>query len=336
MKKISKILILILVVAGSVFLAGCASQDGDGTEEAANVTTLNIGYQPSTHQLSYMTARDKGWWEEDLASYGVEEVKEYEFPTGAPEMQAMLAGDLDVAYVGAAPFVSALGNGLDAKVVAGVNSQGSDLVLRPEHPYEGPEDLRGLSIATFPPGTIQDTILRDWLKENGLDPDNDVDIKAMSPGDATTAISGGRIDAVFLPHPAPTLIDQEGNGRSVVPSGEMLPNHACCVLVVSGDLIRDHPDMVTEIVKTHIKATNYNIDNQDEAAQIYAEWQGWDVDVIRTSLEDWDGQLIADPSIVAESTVDYAQVQYELGYVNEKFTEEDIFDMSFYEQATAE
>ncbi|RSD33504.1 MAG: NitT/TauT family transport system substrate-binding protein, partial [Methanohalophilus sp.] len=141
-------------------------------------------------------------------------------------------GDLDVAYVGAAPFVSALSNGLDAKVVAGVNSQGSDLVLRPEHPYEGPEDLKGLSIATFPPGTIQDTILRDWLKDNGIDPDNDVDIKPMGPGDAISAISAGRIDAAFLPHPAPTLIEQEGNGRSVVYSGEMLPDHACCVLVV--------------------------------------------------------------------------------------------------------
>jgi NitT/TauT family transport system substrate-binding protein len=334
MKRINTILILMLVVAGSVFLAGCTSQQD--TEEVTDVSTLNIGYQPSTHQLAYMTAKEKGWWEENLAPYGVEKVKEYEFPTGAPEMQAMLAGDLDVAYVGAAPFVSALSNGLDAKVVAGVNSQGSDLVLRPEHSYEGPEDLKGLSIATFPPGTIQDTILRDWLKDNGVDPDNDVDIKPMGPGDAISAISAGQIDAAFLPHPAPTLIDQEGNGRSVVPSGEMLPNHACCVLVVSGNLIRNHPEMVTEIVKTHIKATDYNLENQDEAAQIFADKQGWEVNVVRTSIDEWDGQWIADPAIIADSTVDYAQVQYELGYVDEEFTQEDIFDMSFYELAITE
>lgn len=336
MKKISKILILILVVAGSVFLAGCASQNEDDTGEVSDVSTLNIGYQPSTHQIAYMTAKENGWWEEDLAAYGVENVREYEFPTGAPEMQSMLAGDLDVAYVGAAPFLSALNNGLDAKIVAGVNSQGSDLVLHPEHSYESPEDLKGLTIATFPPGTIQDTILRDWLKENGVDPDNDVDIKAMGPGDAISAISAGRIDAAFLPHPAPTLIDQEGNGRSVVFSGEMLADHACCVLVVSGDLIRNHPDLVTEIVKTHIKGTEYSNENQDEVAQIYADQQGWDVDVVRASLENWDGHLIADPAIVAESTVDYAQVQYELGYINEEFTQEDIFDMRFYEQAETE
>jgi NitT/TauT family transport system substrate-binding protein len=322
------------MVTGGVFLAGCTSQED--TEEVPDVSTLNIGYQPSTHQLAYMTAKEKGWWEEDLAPYGVENVREYEFPTGAPEMQSMLAGDLDVAYVGAAPFVATLASDLDAKIVAAANSQGSDLVLRPDITYEGPDDLKGLDIATFPPGTIQDTILRNWLKDNGIDPDNDVDIKAMGPGDAISAISAGQVDAVFLPHPAPTLIAEEGNGRSVVYSGEMLPDHVCCVVVVSGDLIRNHPDLVTEIVKTHIKGTEYSNENQDEVAQLYADRQGWDVDVIRASLEDWDGQLIADPTIIAESTVDYAQIQYELGYVNEEFTRADMFDMSFYEQATAE
>ncbi|RSD35977.1 MAG: NitT/TauT family transport system substrate-binding protein [Methanohalophilus sp.] len=334
MKRINTILILMLMVTGGVFLAGSTSQED--TEEVPDVSTLNIGYQPSTHQLAYMTAKEKGWWEEDLAPYGVENVREYEFPTGAPEMQSMLAGDLDVAYVGAAPFVATLASDLDAKIVAAANSQGSDLVLRPDITYEGPDDLKGLDIATFPPGTIQDTILRNWLKDNGIDPDNDVDIKAMGPGDAISAISAGQVDAVFLPHPAPTLIAEEGNGRSVVYSGEMLPDHVCCVVVVSGDLIRNHPDLVTEIVKTHIKGTEYSNENQDEVAQLYADRQGWDVDVIRASLEDWDGQLIADPTIIAESTVDYAQIQYELGYVNEEFTRADMFDMSFYEQATAE
>jgi len=46
---------------------------------------------------------NKGWWEQDLAPYGVKNVTTTVFPTGAPEMQAMLAGDLDVAYVGACP-----------------------------------------------------------------------------------------------------------------------------------------------------------------------------------------------------------------------------------------
>ncbi len=92
-------------------------------------------------------------------------------------MQAMMAGDLDVAYVGAAPVLTALSQGLDAKIVEPVQINGSSLVLRPEYKYESPKDLKGLNIATYPPGSIQDTLLREWLKENGLDPEKDVTIR---------------------------------------------------------------------------------------------------------------------------------------------------------------
>ena len=30
------------------------------------ISTLRIGYQPSTHQIAEMVASEKGWWAEDL------------------------------------------------------------------------------------------------------------------------------------------------------------------------------------------------------------------------------------------------------------------------------
>ncbi|KQC04314.1 MAG: sulfonate ABC transporter substrate-binding protein [Methanoculleus sp. SDB] len=323
----------IIVGAIALFFAcalicGCTS-----TAPEQKVTELRIGYQPSTHQIAEMTALEKGWWAQDLEGFGVEKVTDFEFPTGAPEMQAMLAGELDIAYVGAAPVISALANGLDAKIIAAVQTQGSDLVLRNEIAYEVPGDLKGLKIATFPPGTIQDTLLRNWLIENGLDPVEDVTIIGMGPGDAITAITAGQVDGVFLPHPAPSIIKSEGNGRSVVTSGKMAPEHACCVLVASGTLIRDHPDLVTEIVRIHIKATDYNIANPDEAAEIFARKTGWDVELVRESLDEWDGTWISDPNVIVDSVVGYTDIQYELGYITTPLTRDEIFDLSFYETA---
>ncbi|AAM03519.1 TPA: ABC transporter substrate-binding protein [Methanosarcina acetivorans] len=333
----SSILILILLLAVSIFVSGCAEDtDENATEEAPAITELNFGYQPSTHQIAYMTAYEKGWWQEDLAPYGIEKINEYQFPTGAPEMQAMMAGELDFAYVGAAPVITALSQGLDAKIIAPVQIQGSDLVLRPEYEYESPEDLKGLKIATFPVGTIQDTLLRNWLRENGLDPDKDVTILEMGPGDAVTAISAKQVDAVFLPHPSPAIIESEGNGRSIVSSGEMEANHACCVLVASGEMIREHPDIVEQVVKTHIKATEYNQANVDEAAQIFSNKTSEDVEVVQKSLEEWDGAWITDPTLIENSTVEYANIQYELGYIQKPLTKEEIFDTSFYEEAKNE
>lgn len=310
---------------------GCIGTD----EENAKITTLRIGYQPSTHQVAEMVAMEEGWWLEDLAPFGIEEVEDFEFPSGPPEMQAMLGENLDIAYVGAAPPISAIAQGLEAKIVAAVQKNGSDLVVSPDVDYQGPESLVGLKVATFPPGSIQDTVFKKWLQDNGIDP-AEIDIKSMGPGDAVTAISAKRVDAVFLPHPSPSIIELEGNGKSVVASGEMWPNHACCCLVVSDKLMKEEPELVEQIVKTHIKATEYINENPEKAAEVYSAKTGQNLTVVQHSIESWDGAWISDPHEIVPSVIEYAKVDYELGYTGDKLlTEDDLFDTSFYDKAVS-
>ncbi|MEM2901240.1 MAG: ABC transporter substrate-binding protein [Candidatus Bathyarchaeia archaeon] len=296
---------------------------------------LRIGYQPSTHQLAHMTAMAKGWWMRELSSYGIEEVLEYEFPSGPPEMQAMLAGDLDVAYVGATPPIVAIDKGLDAKIVANAQIQGSHLALRSEIPFEGPSSLLGLKIATFPPGSIQNTVLRKWLLEHSINPDQDLTLVSMGPGDAVTAIAAGAVDGCFLPHPYPATIELEGSGRMVVGSGEMWPNHTCCCLVLSGELLRDRRDLAEEIVRTHIKATEYNIQHEGEAAEIFSEKTGWDLKAVQHSFKTWDGRWVHDPHIGMEITLKYAEVLKELGEVEHSLVARDLFDTTIYDEVAS-
>jgi len=286
-----------------------------------------------------MTAASKGWWGADLAPYGIQNVEEHEFQTGPPEMTAMLAGDIDVAYVGAAPFLTALSNNdLDAKIVAAVQVNGSSLVLEPGTKYEGPQDLKNTNITTYPPGSIQDTLLRKWLTKNGLDPKKDLKIIGLpSAGDSVTAVVTKRANGAFLPHPYPTIIEKQLNGsRIVVQSGEMEPNHVCCVLVVSGKLIKEHPDIVEQIVKTHINATNYDNAHMDEAAQIFSNKTSIDLETVKASFKEWDGRWISDPSVIENSTIDFSNTLYQMNYTQKQLTKDDIFDTSFYDKAVNE
>jgi NitT/TauT family transport system substrate-binding protein len=326
------IFIAILVAAVVLVSLGCISSPEKKPTE--NITTLKIGYQPSTHHIAEMVAAEKGWWQRDLKPLGITEIKEYVFQTGPPEMQGMLAGDLDVAYVGVAPPISAIAQGLDAKIVAGVSINGSNLVFRSGLAYNGPKSLEGLSVGTFPPGSIQDIILKKWLNENGVDISK-VKIIPMGPGDAITAISAGKVDAVFLPQPSPAIIELEGKGKSVMDAGEMWPNHAANCLVVSGKMIREHPDLVEQIIRTHINATNYANAHPMEAAKIYANRTHDDLKAIQYSLQTWDGKWISDPKIQIPSVLEYARVNYELNYTSKLLTEKDLFDTSFYEKESA-
>lgn len=324
-----------LIAAVAVGLVAVIALGCIGTEEEKKITTLRIGYQPSTHQVAEMVAMEEGWWLEDLSPFGIEKVEDFEFPSGPPEMQAMLGGNLDIAYVGAAPPISAIAQGLEAKIVAAVQKNGSDLVVSPEVDYQGPQSLLGLKVATFPPGSIQDTVFKKWLQDNGIDP-AEIDIKSMGPGDAVTAISAERVDAVFLPHPSPSIIELEGNGEAVVASGEMWPDHACCCLVVSDKLMREEPALVEQIVKTHIRATEYINENPERAAEIYSAKTNQNLTMVQHSIENWDGAWISDPHVAIPSVVEYARVDYELGYTGEKLlTEEDLFETSFYDRVTS-
>jgi NitT/TauT family transport system substrate-binding protein len=337
MKMMRMTAIALIAIALILLTAGCtqpAATTGTTTPSAtpAPVKELRIGYQPSTHQMAEIIAMEKGWWQQDLAPLGVQNVSDKLFPTGAPEMQAMLAGDIDVAYVGAAPVLSAVSTGLDAKIIAGVNTQGSDLVVRNNLDYKGPQSLKGLTVATFQAGTIQDTVLRNWLTQNNITPDKDVIIKGMNGGDAVTALAAGKVDAIFLPTPSPSTVVNQGSGKIVAHSGEMYPNHTCCVLVVSGKLIREHPEIVRQIIKTNDKAVLYNQQNPEEAAQIYATKTGAKLADVTASLKEWDGNWASDPNVIVAPVLDYAKIQYDLGYLKKPLTQDQLFDLSFYKQ----
>ena len=77
-----------------------------------------------------------------------------------------------------------MSQGLDDKIVAAVNINGSDLVIRPGVPYGGPQSLSGLRIATFPKGSIKDIVMKKWLQENGVEISS-IKILPMGPGDAS-------------------------------------------------------------------------------------------------------------------------------------------------------
>jgi NitT/TauT family transport system substrate-binding protein len=235
--------------------------------------------------------------------------------------------------VGSAPPIVAISQGLDAKIVAAVNTNGSNLVFKSGLDYVNPSSLEEHNVGTFPPGSIQDIVLKKWLNDNQVDL-SQVDILPMGPGDAVTAISAGKVDSVFLPHPSPAIIELEDKGKSVVASGEMWPNHACCCLVVSGTLIREQPELVEQIVRTHINATNYINAHPDEAAKIYSDKTGQDLDMVEHSVKTWDGHWVSDPGLQIPSTVEFARIDYQMNYTPKLLNEEDLFDTSFYEKVS--
>lgn len=323
-----KLVIFTIVAVVILFSLGCIQSP---QQKATGITTLRIGYQPMTHHVAAMVAQAKGWWQEDLKPFGIKDVELFPYPYGGPEIKSLGSRDLDLIYICASPTIVPISQGLDAKIVAAVDTNGSNLIIRNGLDFKGPRSLEGLKIGTYPRGTFQDVALKMWLRDNGINISS-MNITAMAPGDAVSAMAHGKLDAIFAPTPVQAIIEMADKGRTVLTSGEMYPNHACCVVVVSGKLIREEPALVEQIVKTHINATRFVVANPDEAARIFANVTGQDLKMVNYSMKTTDIRYITDPNLIINSTLALSRFQHELNYTQKELTRDDLFNTSFYDK----
>ena len=90
------------------------------------------------------------------------------FSSGTQETTAILAGQLDAAYVGPNPAINAWqkSGGTAIKIISGAATGGASIVVKPS--ITGASQLKGQSLATPSLGNTQDVAVRYWLKQQGL------------------------------------------------------------------------------------------------------------------------------------------------------------------------
>ncbi len=122
---------------------------------------------------------------------------------GPAAMEALLAGDVDVAYVGPGPAVIAFlrSQGAALRVVAGAVSGGAVLVARTART---PRDLAGKRVASPQLGNTQDIALRVWVRSQGMtvgEGPSDVKVFPLSNPDILGLFARGEIEAAWVPEP---------------------------------------------------------------------------------------------------------------------------------------
>lgn len=323
-----------LVLLSLVFLATCVAFC---ISEEHKSKEIRVSYQPSWHHVALFVIVEKGWDEKIL---GAKIVTSPPFASGPPQMEAFKTGQHDVAYVGAAPPLSLLSKGFEAKIVAVANTEGSAIIARPDVSYNGPKSLEGKSIMTFQQGSIQHTVLMKWLMENNVDISK-VDIKPGGPAEIREALRAKAIDFGFAPDPTPLVAEIEGYGKIVVQSSELSPNHPCCVVLMSEDFIKKNEEVAAKFLALHIIASEYAKDpkNKEEIKRILIKWLG----INEVVAEKFPGatNLQTDPR--DKSWQDglnlLCEAQYELGLTKDskgnpvKLKAEDIVDVKLYEKA---
>ena len=136
------LVIAILVVASLlVTLAGCGKKAEDGPEKV-----LKVGYFPNLTHAQALVGLSDGTFQKALGDEI--KIKEYTFNAGPSEIEALLAGEIDIGYIGPVPaingFVKSRG---ELSIIAGASDAGAVLVARPGAGIRSVRDLDGKRVA---------------------------------------------------------------------------------------------------------------------------------------------------------------------------------------------
>src|SRR5271154_4555453 len=260
------------VIGAALLLAGCSSSSSSGTtssaataNSAANAApvTVRLGFLTNITHASALVGLKEGFFTKDLGSAGT--LKPTAFSTGTEETTALLAGQLDAAYVGPNPAINAWqkSSGTAIKIVSGAATGGASVVVAKGITSAG--QLKGKSLATPSLGNTQDVALRYWLKQNGVTTTStgggDAFIKPTTPNSAAVLefksgqIAGGS-------EPAPYDIQMVSDGGTVLLSEPGVTT----LLVVTQSFLSAHPAVVSDLLKAQIQANSF-IKSDPSAAQ---------------------------------------------------------------------
>ncbi len=258
---------LALSLASIGLLAPACDQAVEAGEQAP-VRVLRVGHFPNvTHAHAlighHLTSAGKGWFEQRLGDVRVEW---YVYNAGPSAMEALLAGSIDLTYVGPNPalnaWVKSAGAGL--RVVSGATLGGSALVVREAAGIRTAEDFRGRRVATPQFGNTQDVACRAWLASHGFtitQTGGDVLVVPTSNPDQLALFQQGKIDAAWTVEPWVSRLEKEAGGRVFLEEPEAITT----VLTASLDLLEREPALVDRFVEAHRELTAWIEQNPEEA-----------------------------------------------------------------------
>ena len=254
------------MIGAAVLLAGCSSSSSSSSSSTGAATdagassgagapvTVNLGFLTNITHASALVGLKEGFFAKDLGTAGT--LKPTAFSTGTQETTALLAGQLDAAYVGPNPAINAWqkSGGSAIKIVSGAATGGASVVVAKG--ITSASQLKGKTLATPSLGNTQDVALRYWLKQNGVTTTTtgggDAFVKPTTPNSAAVLefksgqIAGGS-------EPAPYDIEMVKDGGTVLLS----ETGVTTLLVVAQSFLSAHPAIVADLIKAQIQANDF-------------------------------------------------------------------------------
>lgn len=260
-----KILIIFLIISICIiFFCGCGTSN-DGKAK------VRVGYFPNITHIQAVVGFSDSFFQDYLGKNI--EIEKKTFDAGPAEVEAFMAKQLDIGYMGPVPAINCFSktNG-EIKIIAGACNNGSLLLTGKDSGIKSVAELAGKKVAVPQFGNTQDILLRRILKGSNLvttDKGGTVTIIQSENANIMVLMERNLIDAAFVPEPWGTLMKKRLNSNILLNSEQIFDGnkYGTTVVVVRTKFLEKNPEIVEQWVKAHKAITQDIIANKN----LYAE-----------------------------------------------------------------
>ncbi|GEP03555.1 CmpA/NrtA family ABC transporter substrate-binding protein [Methylobacterium oxalidis] len=220
-------------------------------------TDLKVGFIPITCATPIIMAAPMGFYARQGLNVDVVKTAGW-----AVIRDKTLNREYDAAHMLAPmPIAITLGVGSNPQpytmpAVENVNGQAITLAMK-HRDRRDPKDWKGFKFAVPFDYSMHNYLLRYYLAEAGLDPDADVQIRAVPPPEMVANLRADNIDGFLAPDPVNQRAVYDGVGFIHILSKEIWDRHPCCAFAASETFVRETPNTYAALLRAVIEATAY-------------------------------------------------------------------------------
>jgi NitT/TauT family transport system substrate-binding protein len=232
----------------------------------AGAATLAVGFLPVTCHLT-CPVTDFATKHSQTSTH-FKSQRFTDFPT---VVEALKARKIDATFILAPLAMTLREQHVPVHIVYLGHRDGSTVIVPKNSTYQTIKDLAGKTFARPSKYSNQYLVILKLMADNGMKPD-DIKFVDMPPPDMPSALAAGAIDAYFVGEPFAAKAQLAGTGRVLYYAKDIWPHFISCVLVVRDELIKEHPEQVTDLVRGIAESGEWAERHRMDAARVAAPY----------------------------------------------------------------
>src|SRR3954467_4916352 len=155
--------------------------------------------------------------------------------------------------------------------VESINGQAITLAVKHKDKTD-PKSWKGLKFAVPFDYSMHNYLLRYYVAEHGIDPDQDIQIRAVPPPEMVANLRADNIDGFLAPDPVNQRAVYDGVGFIHTLTKDLWDGHPCCAFAASKEFVTANPNTYRALLKAIVDATAFaaKAENRKQIAEAIA------------------------------------------------------------------